>query len=149
MIHDVDDDQVIFCEEDSNGSSSSSMPPIKRRRSNSNSEQMKLFENITRTIKENHSKKMELFQQSMQPQSELELFFASACKTVEKLKPLAQARVKFEVNKIISQAEFDHLENIASEEVIYTIQSNGNNDSETIPFIHAPELEPYMIEEYL
>lgn len=85
---------------------------------------------------------MELFQQSIQPQSELELFFASACKTVEKFTPLAQAKVKFEVNKIISQAEFDYLQNIPNETVVYTIESNNIANTETIPF----DLENYPFE---
>lgn len=45
--------------------------PMKRRRSSSNSsssEQMRIFENIARSIKENQSKKLDIFHKVIQPQ---------------------------------------------------------------------------------
>lgn len=102
--------------------------PSKRKRSLSNSsDHLKLIENIAKSIKENQSKKLEIFQQAVQPQSELELFFAAICKTVEKFDPMAKAKLKIEISHIVSQAELDHLNNI-SNEIIYTVQS--------LPIVH-------------
>lgn len=83
----------------------------KRKRNTSNSEQMKIFEVITKTLKENNSKKIEMFQKMQaDSQSELELFFSCICKTVEKFSPIEQARVKMQISKTVSQCELARLE---------------------------------------
>lgn len=104
--------------------------PTKRRRTSSNGEQMKIFETFTKTIQENHVKKLEMFQQVMKPQSEMELFFASLCKTCEKFNPIEKAKLKMELSRIVSQMELEHLQN--------SIEMNANvlydtYSSESIP----------------
>lgn len=97
--------------------------PMKRRRSSSNSEHMKMLETVTRCIKDNNSKKLEMFQQAIQPQTELELYFASICKTVEKFQPMAQAKIKMEINQLIGRYEMEHFSN-----VIYTINTVDSSE---------------------
>ena len=55
-----DEDAILLDMDDS-----CMVQPNKRRRSSSNSDQMKLFETVVRSIKENQSKKMEIFQKSV------------------------------------------------------------------------------------
>lgn len=99
---------------------------FKRRRSSSNSDQMKIFETIAKTIKENHSKKIELINQMQKPQNELELFFASICKTVEKFEALDQAKIKFEISQIVSQCEMVQIQ--ASNSRLVHVSSYQHND---------------------
>lgn len=76
---------------------------------------MKIFENIAQTLKENGLKRSELFQQMMEPakkeQTELELFFCSMCKTVEKFSPFEQAKMKMQISHMVSQVELAQLGN--------------------------------------
>lgn len=105
-----------------------SIQPIKRKRTSSNGEQIKIFESIAKTFKDNQTKKFEIFQQAMRPQTELELFFASMCKTVEKLGPVEQARVKFEISRIVGNAEIDNLQRMHTQsEVLYSVTSRNDN----------------------
>lgn len=86
--------------------------PVKRRRSSS-CDQMKLYESFAKTLKDNHSQKMNLINQAIEsskPQTELELYFSSICKTVEKLSPIEQAKIKMHVSNIVSQAELAQLQ---------------------------------------
>lgn len=92
---------------------------VKRRRTSSNSDQMKIFETIAKTIKENHSKKIELINQMQKPQNELELFFASMCKTVEKFDALDQAKIKFEISQIVSQYEMAQIQAAISSRIVH------------------------------
>lgn len=101
--------------------------PSKRRRNASGGQQIKIFETIAKTFSENQSRKLEMFQKAMQPQGELELFFASVCKTVEKFSPLEQAKIKMEMSRIVSQSELEHLEKTP---ILYTINTFPN-DSES------------------
>lgn len=74
---------------------------------------MKLFETFTKTLKDNHTHKMNLFHQAIEtskPLTELELFFSSICKTVEKLKPIDQAKMKMQISSIVAQAELAELQ---------------------------------------
>lgn len=104
--------------------------PIKRRRSSSNEDQKKNFETFTKTIRDNQSKKLEMFEKVLKPQTELELFFASMCKTCEKFNPIEQAKIKMEVSRLVSQMEMEHLQNnIANnEDTLY-----GTYSIESIP----------------
>lgn len=90
-----------------------SVRPCKRRRSSSNGEQMKIFENIAQSFKENNSMRNDLIQKifsdKKEPQSEMELFFLSMCRTVEKFSPLEQATLKMQISQIVSQVELSHL----------------------------------------
>lgn len=96
----IDDDEMDFTQS------------YKKRRS-SNGEQFKLIETITKEIKENQTKKFDLFQQFTK-QSELELFFSSLCKTVEKFTAVEQAKIKIELSNIVGQHELAHLEKAAT-----------------------------------
>lgn len=113
------------------GDNDSDFTPLKRRRSSSSNEQMKFFEMLAKNMQENQSKKMEIFQQAINPQTELELFFASLCKTVEKFDALEQAEVKIQLtNSIVSQAELAHLEKAATsmKDLTYTIRTEPTSD---------------------
>lgn len=102
---------------------SSYFQTMKRRRSSSNSEQMKLIETVTKCIKDNNAKKFEMFQQAIKPQNELELYFASVCKTVEKFQPMVKAKIKMEINQLISRYELDHFSS-----VIYSVNTENSNE---------------------
>lgn len=81
----------------------------KRRRMN---EQNRSLETIAQHLKQSQSKKMELLEKMIgtpQEQSDLQLFFASICKTVEKFTALDQATIKMEVTKIVNEMEVMNL----------------------------------------
>lgn len=64
-------------------------------------------------MKENHAQKLELLQKSIEPikqQTDLELFFGSICKSVEKLHPIEQTRIKMQISQIVGQAELAQLQ---------------------------------------
>lgn len=104
------------------------LPPMKRRRSSSTGEQTRMFENIAKTIKENHNKKIEILEQAMKPQSDLQLFFASMCKSAEKLDPIEQIKVKMEISRIINNAELSQLEKRSDRsDVLLSVQTNAFN----------------------
>lgn len=91
------------------------MVPHKRRRSSSSSDQFKMYESFAKTMRENHSAKMNLIQQLQTPkeQTELERFFASVCKTVERFPALDQVKAKMKISQIVSEMEFAQLSNQA------------------------------------
>lgn len=73
------------------------------------------MENIAQQFKENNTKRNELLQQMLvepKVQSELELFFSSMCKTVEKFAPLDQVRIKMQISQMVSQTELAQLEQL-------------------------------------
>lgn len=73
------------------------------------------MENIAQSMKENNTKRNEIIQQILadpKPQSELELFFCSICKTVEKFSPIEQARIKMQISQLVSQSEVAQLEKL-------------------------------------
>lgn len=95
---------------------------VKRRRNHSGGEQSKGIELIAQQIKDAQARKMELLEKMVtsngnQEQSELQLFFASMCKTVEKFTPLNQAKIKMQITKIVNEMEILHLE--TQEEFLY------------------------------
>lgn len=113
---------IITVDED--GSSQDSLgSSSKRHRTN---EQIKIFESIAKDMKENQTKKLDLIQQIIQPKTEIDLFFASISKTVEKFSPLEQAKVKISISNIVSEMEISHLENIASTILDLPLLVNGN-----------------------
>lgn len=76
---------------------------------------MKIFENIAHTLREQNSKRNAIYEQILsdsKPQSEIELYFSSISKTVEKLNPIEQAKLKIQISQIVSKAELEHLERI-------------------------------------
>lgn len=84
-----------------------------------------IFENLAKSIQESHSKEMEMFQQVIKPQSEMDLFFSSICKSVEKFNAIEQAKIKIEINRIVSQMEMNHLQNVASnQQIVYSVQTS-------------------------
>lgn len=89
--------------------------PSKRERSSSNDDQMKIFENITHSIKGNNSKRNEVIQKMLndsRPEAELVLFFSSICKTVSKFSLLEQAKIKMKISQMVSETELAHLERL-------------------------------------
>lgn len=89
--------------------------PIKRRRSSSQGDQTKMLENIAQSMKENSSKRNELIEKLLsgsQRSSELELFFSSICKTVERLCWIDQARLKLKISQLVNEAEMAHIEKL-------------------------------------
>lgn len=119
-------------EENNVGENDETQHTSKRKRSNSNgSEHLKIIENIAKTTKENQTKKMEMFHQAVQPQSELELFFSSICKTVEKFNDLTKARLKIEISKVVSEEELKHLQNI-NNQIVYTVETVPTQPNDNI-----------------
>lgn len=105
------------------------LPHIKRRRCSFGSgDQMRFFESISRTLKESQSKKLELIQQVVRPQSDLELFFASMCKTVERFDLIEQAKIKIEVSRIVSNSELAHLEKANNQNRVMLSVNTMNQD---------------------
>lgn len=107
------EDDAITIGSNSDDEEIENKPPLKRRRRSSGGEQFKMYESIAQSIKDNHSKKLDLMQQAIQsnkPQTELELYFMSICKTVEKLSALEQAKIKMQISNIVSQSELAHLQ---------------------------------------
>lgn len=115
---DSNQDSIITIQ-NSDDEEKENVPFLKRRRSSSNSDQMKIFETIAKTIKENHSRKIELINQMQKPQNELELFFASMCKTVEKFDALDQAKIKFEISQMVSQYEMTQIQAASSSRILH------------------------------
>lgn len=89
---------------------------------------MRFFESISRTLKESQSKKLELIQQVVRPQSDLELFFASMCKTVERFDLIEQAEIKIEVSRIVSNSELAHLEKANNQNRVMLSVNTMNQD---------------------
>lgn len=117
------------------------LPPMKRRRSSSTGDQTRIFESIAKTMKENHSKKLDMLEKAMKPQSELELFFASMCKSVEKLDAIEQIKVKMEISRIVNNAELSSLEKTQNSNVLFSTQ--------TISRFHDEDTFSYEDVEYL
>lgn len=118
-----DDDSMDFTDDTS---SDFLTKHTSKRPKKSNNEQLRIFESIAQDMKESQSKKIEIFQQIMHPKSELELFFASICKTVEKFGALEQAKTKVAISQIVSQMEISHLEK-AAQEIIFLPSPNGKS----------------------
>lgn len=122
----ADDSDEDYQENGSNVSDENTAP-MKRRRSSSSGDQLKV---IAHALKENGIKRNEIIQQIMEParkeQTELELFFCSICKTVEKLSPLEQAKLKMQISNLVSHAELSQLENSQKFHSIQPQNSNPN-----------------------
>lgn len=112
--------------------------PIKKRRINHN-DQTKLFESIAKDMKETQAKKMEIFHQLNQPKTELELFFASMCKTVEKFSHLNQAKVKISISKVVSEMEISHIESSNNQPALKppNLQDSDSFNIEELPVIYV------------
>lgn len=84
----------------------------RRRVSSSAGDNMKHFNTFVSEMKESQSKKIELLGKIVDTpaKSELELFFASICKTVEKLTAIEQAKLKMKISTIVSEAEIAFIE---------------------------------------
>lgn len=136
--YDVDDDDDgnvdrLLIEDDTDGDSTSFESEHKKRRSNNN-DQLRIFKNIANDMKENQNRKVELLQQVMQPKTELELFFASICKTVEKFTPLDRAKVKAAISRIVGDMEIANIENTFNLNSL--IPQGGSFTIESLPVIY-------------
>lgn len=113
-INEIDGCSTFTISDDEmNETNKENMAPVKRRRSSSTGDQMKLFETFAKSLKDNHSQKMCMLQNAMEttkPQTELELYFSSICKTVEKLHPIEQSKIKMQISNIVNQAELAQLQ---------------------------------------
>lgn len=105
---------------------------IKRRRSSSNGDTIKLFESLSKTLKKNNAKRIEAFQQVAEPQSEIQLYFGSICKTVEKFTPIDQAKIKIEISRIVSQFELAHLEKLEQSDILMSFPISYPDDDDNI-----------------
>lgn len=114
----------------------------KKRKNSSNGDHVKVFESIAKSIKDNHSKKIELFEKVVnRPHSEIELFFMSISKTVEKFNPIEQTKVKIEISRIVNQLELAHFENMNKISVNSIIETNTGTilkDGETFSIEEMP-----------
>lgn len=134
-LDDEDDDSILISEDTD---VDSSFEPKPKKKQKCNSDQFKLFQDIANDMKQNQNRKMELLQQVCMPRSELELFFASMCKTVEKFTPLDQAKVKSTISRIVGEIEIENLEKKALEESFHF--ENGSTFSiESLPIVDDVE----------
>lgn len=94
----------------------------KRKRTSSSSGDIKCFVD---EFKGTQSRKLELLEKIIETpeKSELELFFASICKTVQKFTPLEQAKIKMKITETVNVAEIKHLE---TREFVYIIDNDIN-----------------------
>lgn len=125
-IVDVEQFDEEFSQDSFNDSMGSTQESTSKKRRSNDNEQIKIFENIAKEMKENQMKKMEFIQQIAQRKSALELFFASICKTVEKFNPLEQAKIKISISNIVSEIEISRLENVASSIEALPVTFNDN-----------------------
>lgn len=98
-----------------------SEPPNKQRKTTAKGEWLQ-FENFRKEIQMNQEKKFDLIQKIVQKspeKSDLELFFNSMFKTVQKFTPKDQAVLKIKIYQIVSEKEMSYLE----------ITPNPNHDS--------------------
>lgn len=82
-------------------------PNPKRRRSTENT-----FDKLVSINTRNSDERMKFLQKTQsnsEPMTELGHYFASICKTVEKMAPFEQARVKYEISNLVGRIEMDKL----------------------------------------
>lgn len=87
--------------------------PAKKQKS-STSEQWSQFDNLRRDMQKNNDKKLDLIQKIVQKSPEktdLELFFNSISKTVQKFTPKDQAVLKIKIYQLVSEKEISNLDN--------------------------------------
>lgn len=112
-IVNLDDEDGSVCIDDACSTIADEIVPLKRRRSSSNGDQIRIFENIAQSIKENGTKRSEMIQKILsdsKQETELELFFGSICKTVSKFTPFDQAKMKMRIQNLVSETELAHIE---------------------------------------
>lgn len=65
-------------------------------------------------MKDTQNRKINLLEKIVETptveKSDLELFFESICKTVQKLPKLSQAKLKMKITEAVNQAEIEHLQ---------------------------------------
>lgn len=84
---------------------------------------------FTEEMKENQNKKFELLEKLSQApeQSDLELFFSSVCKTVQKFSAKDQALIKMRIHQIVNEKEISYLESLPLEMNNSMIYNDGVN----------------------
>lgn len=112
VMNEFDDLHTVDISDDEmDGPTKENLRPIKRRRSSSTGDQLKIFESVAKALKDNQNQRMGMYQSTVEvPQTELELYFSSICKTVEKLPPIEQTKIKMQVSNIVNQAELAQLQ---------------------------------------
>lgn len=117
--------------------------PMKRRRSSSNGDQLKIFENIAQSIKDNSCKRNEIIQKILsdsKQETELDLFFGAICKTVSKFSPFDQAKIKMKISNIVSETELAHLERMEHNSI-------NSTNIENFDTIHLEDGTTYVIKD--
>lgn len=110
----MEDDDVIISETTEEEISLWKNAPSKKRKSDSSNE-------LINQLAQTQSRKLDLLEQLVatpSEQSELDLFFASICKTVAKLNALEQAQLKMEIIKSVNTAEISHLRSLSVDDEI-------------------------------
>lgn len=102
--------------------------PKRRRVTSSTSSATENLKYIVNEMKDTQSRKFELLEKIVDTpeKSELELFFASICMTVQKLTPLEQARTKMDILQIVNRAEIRHIESC---EYVYIVDDSKKFNS--------------------
>lgn len=75
---------------------------------------------------------MDFLEKVLQPQNEMELFFASMCKTVQKFNPLDQAKTKLAISRIVGDMEIANIENSIAASGLLSSQCNFSIESLSI-----------------
>lgn len=121
-----DQDFIILSEEEINTIDRTDKHPPKRQKSNPAGDQTKQIQLLTREFGDSQRKKIDLLERivSAPQQNELELFFASICKTVEKLTAIDQVKIKMKVTQIVHDIELARLQTYSILESTQTIPTS-------------------------
>lgn len=144
-IVNLEDLDESACIDDARAAIADDIFPMKRRRSSSNGDQLRIFENIAHSIKENGAKRSEIIQKILsdsKQETELELFFGSICKTVSKFTPFDQAKMKMKIQNLVSETELAHIERMEQDIINKDVQGF---DTELVTYGKQHHMESNII----
>lgn len=123
-------------------------PNPKRRRSTENP-----FEKLVSVYTRNSDERMKFLQKTQstsEPMTELGHYFASICKTVEKMTPFEQARVKYEISSLVGRIEMDRLRGSQIDHHISQINfqpstycTQNQHEKRTVPHSYSNSFDQY------
>lgn len=107
FMDDSDAGELVLSEDIEEDISQDQRPASKLRKTDPSND----LKEIAQQMRNSQTRKLDIIEKMIAtpPQSDLELFFASMCKTVEKFSPINQAEIKMNVTKLVNEAEILHL----------------------------------------
>lgn len=88
------------------------------------------LEHFSKQLEKSQEKKIDLIKSILQKSPEkndLDLFFSSMCKTVQKFVPKEQALLKFKIHQLVSEKEIELLCNTQVEDISIEILDDFND----------------------